>query len=82
LNDKVMGTSFKSLHDEIHQVIGDDRGPGSVQETAEIELDCDYNLRYEYVIQAVTAVSGYLDGNGNIVKLVEKIKFSPPRPAP
>jgi biopolymer transport protein ExbD len=82
LNDKVMGTSFKNLHDEIHKVIGDDRGPGSVQQTAEIELDCDYNLRYEHVIQAVTAVSGYLDGNGNIVKLVEKIKFSPPRPAP
>jgi biopolymer transport protein ExbD len=82
LNDKVLGTSFKRLHDEIRQVIGDDRGPGSVQQTAEIELDCDYNLRYEYVINAVTAVSGYLDTNQNIVKLVEKIKFSPPRAAP
>jgi hypothetical protein len=30
----------------------------------------------------VTAVSGYLDGNGNIVKLAEKIKFAPPRAAP
>ncbi|MCH5376335.1 MAG: biopolymer transporter ExbD [Planctomycetes bacterium] len=80
LNDKVLGTSFTRLHNEIHDVIGDDRGPGSVQETAEVELDCDYNLRYEYVINAVTAVSGYLDENGNIVKLVEKIKFAPPRP--
>jgi biopolymer transport protein ExbD len=82
LNQKAMGTSVRRLHDEIRQVIGDDRGPGSVQETAEVELDCDYNLRYEHVIEAVTAVSGYLDGNGNIVKLAEKIKFAPPRAAP
>lgn len=79
LNDEALGISFSQLHDKIHQVIGDDRGPGSVQQTAEIELDCDYNLRYENVIKAVTAVSGYVDPNGNIVRLVEKIKFSPPR---
>jgi biopolymer transport protein ExbD len=79
LNDNNFGLSFDGLHDYIISVIGDERGPGSVQETAEVELDCDYNLRYEYVIQAVTAVSGYVDADGNIVKLVEKIKFAPPR---
>jgi biopolymer transport protein ExbD len=82
LNQRALGTSVRRLHDEIRQVIGDDRGPGSVQETAEVELDCDYNLRYEHVIEAVTAVSGFLDASGNIVKLVEKIKFAPPRAAP
>jgi biopolymer transport protein ExbD len=80
LNDRPLGRGFLQLHDEIRDIIGDDRGPGSIQQTAEIELDCDYNLRYEYVISAVTAVSGYLDENRNIVKLVEKVKFSPPRP--
>jgi hypothetical protein len=60
-------------------LIGTDRGPGSLQETTEVELDCDYDLHYEHVIQAVTAVSGYLDNNGNVVKLVEKIKFAPPQ---
>jgi biopolymer transport protein ExbD len=79
LNDNNFGLSFDGLHDYIISLIGDDRGPGSVQETAEVELDCDYNLRYEAVIQAVTAVSGYVDADGNIVKLVEKIKFAPPR---
>jgi hypothetical protein len=34
------------------------------------------------VISAVTAVSGFVDGGGNIVKLVEKIKFAPPRAGP
>jgi hypothetical protein len=44
----------------------------------EIEIDTDYNLRYEYVIRSITAVSGYKDGN-EIVKLIEKIKFAKPR---
>jgi biopolymer transport protein ExbD len=78
LNDNNFGTSYDSLRDYIIGVIGDDRGPGSIQDTAEIELDCDYDLKYENVIRAVTAVSGYKQG-GDIVKLVEKIKFSPPR---
>ena len=68
-----------SLRNEIIAIIGDDRGPGSIQETAEVELDCDYGLNYEHVIEAITAVSGYIDDNDNVVKLVEKIKFAPPR---
>lgn len=79
LNENNFGPSFTRLHDFIMGIIGDKRGPGSIQDTAEVELDCDYNLRYEHVIQAITAVSGYVDDDGNIVKLVEKIKFSPPR---
>ena len=80
LNEKGVGT-MEALRLEIIGVVGDDRGPGSIQETAEVELDCDYGLRYEHVIQAITAVSGYIDDTGNVVKLVEKIKFAPPRQA-
>lgn len=80
LNDQGVGT-MEDLRLRIIGVVGDDRGPGSVQETAEVELDCDYGLRYEHVIQAITAVSGYIDDAGNVVKLVEKIKFAPPRQA-
>jgi biopolymer transport protein ExbD len=71
----------KALQLDIIGVIGDERGPGSIQETAEVELDCDYGLRYEHVIQAISAVSGYREDSGNIVKLVEKVKFAPPRQA-
>ena len=78
LNDNSFGTSYASLRDYIIGIIGDDRGPGSLQETAEVELDCDYNLKYDNVVQAITSVSGYKQGD-QIVKLVEKIKFSPPR---
>jgi len=58
-------------------LIGDD---AQIQESAEVEFDCDYNLRYENVIAAVSAVSGYRTESGEVVKLVEKIKFAAPRP--
>jgi biopolymer transport protein ExbD len=79
LNDNDFGVSFDGLHNYIISVIGDERGPGSRQETAEVELDCDPQLHYEHVIKAITAVSGYADADGNIVKLVEKIRFTPPK---
>ena len=76
--------AFQALHQEIIARVGDDRGPGSIAATAEVELDCDYELDYGNVIAAITAVSGYVsphDGK-SIVKLIEKIKFSPPRGGP
>jgi biopolymer transport protein ExbD len=78
MNDLNFGTDFEALHQKIIGLVGDERGPGSVQETAEVELECDYHLRYEYVIQCITAVSGYVNPHGEVVKLVEKLKFSPP----
>lgn len=82
LNENNFGVSFDGLHNYIISLIGDERGPGSVQETAEVELDCDYQLRYEYVVRAITSVSGYVDPDGNIVKLVEKIRFSQQQRSP
>lgn len=78
LNDRPM-PSFDALRLEIIGLIGDQRGPGSIQETAEVELDCDANLNYEHVINAITSVSGYMDDHRNMIKLIEKIKFSPRR---
>jgi biopolymer transport protein ExbD len=69
---------FRALRQAIIDMLGDDPGP-SVLENTEVELDCDYQLRYEYVIEAITAVSGHVDADGRIVRLVEKIKFAPPR---
>ncbi|GAB6165386.1 biopolymer transporter ExbD [Thermostilla marina] len=68
--------SFAELQQRVRGIVGDDPGPG-VLESTEVELDCDYDLRYEYVMQAITAVSGYIEGN-RVVKLVEKVKFAPP----
>jgi biopolymer transport protein ExbD len=73
-----LGTDFRALRGQVRQAIGDDPGPGTLANT-EVEIDADYDLRYEYVVEAITAVSGYVDPeSGTIKKIVEKIKFAPP----
>ncbi len=74
---QALGQDFGLLREQIRQMIGDQAGPGGSD--MEVELDADYNLRYEYIIQAVTAVSGYITPDGHLAKLIEKIKFAPPR---
>lgn len=71
--------NFKELHTQIMQMVGTDTGPNSLAAQAEVELDCDYNLRYENVVSAITSISGYVDPQGHIVKLIEKLKFAPPK---
>jgi biopolymer transport protein ExbD len=44
-----------------------------------ITLDCDYHLRYEYVVEAIDAISGFRNG-GRIVPLVQNVRFAHPRP--
>jgi len=70
---------FDRLHSEIISVVGGGTGPSSAADKVEVELDCDYNLSYQFVVQAITAVSGRMDEHGNVVKLVQKIKFAPPK---
>lgn len=70
------GDRWRRLHSHIAGIVGD----GSLAASAEVELVCDYNLHYEHVIEAITAVSGELNPDGQIIKLVEKIKFAPPTP--
>ena len=77
LNEIDLGTDFDQLRANVVSLIGSTT-PLEGDEGPEIEIDTDYNLRYEYVIQSITAVSGYKDGN-QVVKLIEKIKFAKPR---
>ena len=42
-------------------------------------MNCDPELRYRYVIDAITAVTGYVNEDNQIVKLIEKVKFTPPK---
>jgi biopolymer transport protein ExbD len=79
LGDKRVG-SFKDLQKEILSIVGNPAGPSSAAADAEVELNCDYNLKYKYVVDAITAVSGYLNPEDrSIVRLIQKIKFSPPK---
>ncbi len=78
-NDQPFGTEYDALRNRIIGFLGADRSPGSLADTSEIELDCDYDLHYDEVVKAITAVSGYVKDNNEIERLIEKIKFSPPR---
>ena len=78
LNDRTFSgpDRWQQLHNHIAGLVGDER----LAAAAEVELDCDYGLKYEHVMEAITAVSGSVGEGGRIIKLVQKIKFSPPRP--
>ncbi len=80
VGQRSLGTNFAALRQEIMGIIGSERGPGSIAENSEVELDCDYNLHYQYVIQAITNVSGYVD-KGEVIPMIEKIKFARQRGA-
>lgn len=71
--------SFAALHNKIMSFVST-AGPGEGSEDLEVELDCDYALPYVHVVSAITEISGYVDpSSGQVVKLIEKIKFAPPR---
>lgn len=75
LGDRTLG-GFPALHNEVMSIVGGNR---AMADQVEVELDCDYNLNYDNVVNAITAVSGHMDAEGHIIKMVEKIKFAPPR---
>jgi biopolymer transport protein ExbD len=72
--------SYRDLQRELRDIVGFDRGPGAAPADAEVDFDCDYNLKYEFVVQALTSVSGYLaDDKQTVVHMIENIKFAQPR---
>jgi biopolymer transport protein ExbD len=69
--------AFVRLHQQIRGMVNDAGGPGTADDL-EIELDCDYDLNYEHVMRAITAITGYIE-NGQPHKLIERVKFTPPK---
>jgi biopolymer transport protein ExbD len=68
--------AFVKLRQYIRALVDDAGGPGTADEQ-EVELDCDYDLQYRYVVAAIDAVTGYIEG-GERHKLIDRIRFSPP----
>lgn len=78
VNDSLtFGNDWTKLRGYILNVTGGN-APPTPEEGPEVEIDLDYNLRYEHVIGAVTAVTGQRLGD-EVKRLVERIKFAPPR---
>ncbi len=76
MNGQPVG-DFDELRRRIVDLVG--TGPGSNADRTEVELDCDYNLKYDNVVRAITAVSGQVQPDGSVVDLIKKIKFTPPK---
>jgi len=84
MGEKSFQKSFDSLNNEIREMAGGSNAAGPSEASAmEVEIDADYNLKFEYVIDTITAISGYItkdpEGRSKVVKLIEKIKFAPLR---
>ena len=54
----------------------DDAG-GADAADQEVEIDADFDLKYKYVMNAMTAITGYFDSEGNQHKLIERVRFAP-----
>ncbi|REJ68376.1 MAG: biopolymer transporter ExbD [Planctomycetota bacterium] len=76
------GSPITGGFDELHQRILGKVGEGSSSEgDYEVEIQCDFELKYRFVIDAITAVRGRLkkiDGEDEVISLVEKIRFAQP----
>jgi len=69
--------AFDRLNSQILQILGG--RPGSpLAKDIEVEIKADYGLHYEYTIQAVGACTGRLGPDGQVIRYIEKIKFTPP----
>ncbi len=67
---------FGQLQSRIRGMADDSAGPGSVDQ--EVEIESDYNLKYRYVMNAMTAITGYIDpATDKRHKLIEKVRFAP-----
>jgi biopolymer transport protein ExbD len=60
-------------------LLGDDDLPAPAGSGPQIELDCDYNLRYAETLRAIAAVCGDRTDDGR-TRLVDRLKFAPRRP--
>lgn len=69
--------AFVKLHRHIRGLINDEGGPGTASEQ-ELEIDADFELRYEHTLRAITAITGYLE-NGKRHALIEKVRFAAPQ---
>ncbi len=70
----IEGDMFQRLTDYVETQLAGVGDPESAKKT-EVEFDIDFGLKYSYTVTAIEAVSGRVQPDGSIKKLIEKIKF-------
>jgi biopolymer transport protein ExbD len=69
--------AFARLHQQIRRTVDEAGGPDKASDL-EVEIDADYNLNYDYVMRAMTAIVGYVE-NDQPHDLIKRVKFTPPK---
>jgi len=67
---------FAALQQRVVGIIEAAVESGGAAADVELELDCDEQLDYAYVVQAITAVSGRVE-DGRVIEMIKKISFAP-----
>lgn len=70
--------AFAQLRQQIRRAVDGAGGPGKASEL-EVEIDADYELNYQFVMDAITHVTGYIDESGQPQDLIKRVKFTPPK---
>lgn len=66
---------FAQLQEHVRALIDDAGGIGAADQ--EVEIDADFDLKYKFVMNAMTAITGYFDSEGNQHQLIERVRFAP-----
>ncbi|MEZ6133229.1 MAG: biopolymer transporter ExbD [Planctomycetaceae bacterium] len=71
------GQEFQRLNREIFLAVDSLKaiGPSNVDKQ-EVEIEPDYRLHYRYIIAAISACSGKMEG-GQMTRYISRIKFAP-----
>lgn len=69
--------AFERLNREIRNAVDSLKavGPSNVDKQ-EVEIEPDYRLHYRYIISAISACSGKMEG-GKMTRYISRIKFAP-----
>ena len=65
---------YQQLTKLVEQKIAGETNPEKAKET-EVEFDISPELKYSFTVKAIEAVSGRVQSDGTVKKLIEKIKF-------
>jgi biopolymer transport protein ExbD len=70
--------AFLRLRQQIRAAV-DAAGGADKASELEVEIDADYDLNYQHIIDAISHVTGYIDQNGEPQDLIKRVKFTPPK---
>ncbi len=72
---RLIRPDLDTLQSRLRELVGDEPSP-DVTQSVEVELRCDPDLRYQYAVEAVSKILGYVDEQRRFHRLVGSIRLS------